>query len=290
MTAGHVENNPMTLRSLLVLLDRDMACADRTRFAIRLALRMDCHLTGLAPTGLADLPKIADTPAALTELAGFALERLHQQAQGAAQQFRDACRVAAVKSFAALVDEADPAQALVRHAHGSDLLIVSQGDPAGARRGAARALVEGVVLTSARPVLILPHAAHVDALEGPTLVAWDGSREAARALADALPLLCGAQRVHLVSWNEDGDEPDPALRGRLQGVAQWLSRHGVAAEVRIEAVERGIADSMLSLAARLECDLIVMGAYGHARWAERMLGGATRGLLAGMTVPVLMSH
>ena len=73
-------------------------------------------------------------------------------------------------------------------------------------------------------------------------------------------------------------------------MASWLRKHGVSAELHTEVTSAHIADAMLSLACDLEADLIVMGAYGHARWAERMLGGATRGLLETMTVPVLMSH
>ena len=77
---------------------------------------------------------------------------------------------------------------------------------------------------------------------------------------------------------------------RLDALQHWLMWQGVSADVRIETTGVDIADAMLSRAADFGADLIVMGAYGHARWAERVLGGATRGLLASMTVPVLMSH
>ena len=146
-----------------------------------------------------------------------------------------------------------------------------------------------MVLHSARPTLILPYAGRVTSLGSKVMVAWDDSPEAARALSDALPLLRRAARVQVVAWHETDDD-DRALRRRLDDVHRWLMWQGVSAEVAVETTEIGIAEAMLSRAAELEVDLIVMGAYGHARWTERVLGGATRGLLAAMTVPVLMSH
>ena len=77
---------------------------------------------------------------------------------------------------------------------------------------------------------------------------------------------------------------------RLDALLKWLLWQGVAAEARVETTEIDIGNAMLSRAADYQADLIVMGAYGHARWTERVLGGATRGLLDAMTVPVLMSH
>jgi nucleotide-binding universal stress UspA family protein len=120
-------------------------------------------------------------------------------------------------------------------------------------------------------------------------VAWDGSREAARAVADALPFLRKARRVNLVAWQEKGLLADTGPI-KLQQVCKWLALHGVAAEGHLETASMPIADAMLSRTADLDTDLVVMGAYGHTRWTERVLGGATRGVLASMTVPVLMSH
>jgi nucleotide-binding universal stress UspA family protein len=122
------------------------------------------------------------------------------------------------------------------------------------------------------------------------MVAWDDSREAARAVSDALPLLRRAGQVQVVSWNEAGTEADTRLNERMDALRQWLTWQGVPAETRVETTAVSISDAMLSRAADLGADLVVMGAYGHSRWTERVLGGATRGLLTSMTVPVLMSH
>jgi nucleotide-binding universal stress UspA family protein len=281
----------MTYRSLLVLLEPGALSAARTQVALRLAKRLDCHLVGLAPTGLVDMPATAVAAASLADFAALAWDTLREQAQQAAQEFPDTCRAAGLKSFEAVVDESDKALSLVHHAHCSDLTVLTQADPGAPGHRVAQDMVEQVVLYSARPTLILPHVGHFKTVGSNAMVAWDDSREAARALSDALPLLRLAERVQVISWNEPKDGADAAtLRPRLDALRQWLLWQGVTAEVAVETSTIAVAEAMLSRAADLGADLIVMGAYGHARWTERMLGGATRGLLAAMTVPVLMSH
>jgi len=280
---------PVTYRSLLVFLDQDQLCVARTEVAIQLAMVLDCHLVGVAPTGFVDLPLTSKADPTLAKLSAMASSALLGQAQQATERFREQCQAAGVKSFDAVIDESDQAQSLVRHAHCSDLTVLTQADPRTPDHRAAQALVEQVVLYGARPTLILPYAGRFAKVGGNALVAWDDSREAARALSDALPLLRLAERVQVISWSE-GSSDIKTLRPRLAALNQWLKRQGVSADLRVETSDIGIADTMLSRAADLSADLIVMGAYGHARWTERVLGGATRGLLTSMTVPVLMSH
>ena len=286
------QERTMTYRSLLVLLDQDPLCAARSQAAMRLAKALDCHLVGVAPTGLIDLPASAHAAASLAEYAALAWDTLRDQAERATDRFRDGCRAAGVKSCEAVIDESDQAASLVRHAHCSDLTLLTQADPTSREYRRARDLVEQVLLYSARPTLILPYAGRSDSIGTKVMVAWDDSREAARAVSDALPLLRLrlAEHVLVVNWNEAGAIENQALRPRLDALHRWLMWQGVSAEVRVETTDIGIAQAMLSRAAELRTDLIVMGAYGHARWTERVLGGATRGLLASMTVPVLMSH
>ena len=281
----------MSYRSLLVHLDQGPLAGARSEAAIGLARDLDCHLVGVAPTGLVYLPAFPDAAMPVLEYAELAMQALRDEAGQVTQRFRYACRAARLASFEAVVDEAEPAASVVRHAQCSDLAVLTQADPGARDYRAAQALVEQVVLHSARPTLVLPYAGRIGRIGSTVLAAWDDSREAARAMSDALPLLRRAGKVHVVRWNESrDDDSDDALRARLEPVRRWLQWHGVAAEMHVEAGEIGVGDAMLSRAADLGADLIVMGAYGHARWAERMLGGATRGLLASMTVPVLMSH
>ena len=129
-----------------------------------------------------------------------------------------------VTSFEAVVDEADMAPSLVRHAHCSDLTVLSQAEPGTPGHYLNQALVEQVVLYSARPTLILPHAGRLDTLGSNAMVAWDDSREAARALSDALPLLRLAKQVQVISWNEAGSDDDNGLRPRLDA-GRVVHRH-----------------------------------------------------------------
>jgi len=280
----------MTYRSLLVLLDHTPACAARTARTLRLARQLDCHVVGLAPTDLVDLPTAPKAAASLAEYAARVWDALRDQAERAADAFRDACHAAQVGSYEAIIDEANMTDSLVNHARCSDLTVLTQADPSAPNYGVSKDLVERVILHSARPTLVLPYAGRFDTIGSRVMVAWNDSRESARALSDALPLLQRASQVEVVTWVETGSSEDKALLAQLDALQRWLMWHGVSAEVRVEKPDTGIAEAMLSRAADLNADLIVMGAYGHARWAERVLGGATRGLLDTMTVPVLMSH
>jgi len=280
----------MSYRSLLVLLDNHPLAPARTAFALRLAGDLGCSLLGVAPTGIVNLPVTSEAAGTLTEFAAVAKHSLRDQAERAAQRFRNDCAAAGLESFDAITDECDEAESLVRQGHCCDLVLVSQADPSKPGHRKTQELIEQVVLRSARPTLVIPYAGRFDHVGTHVMVAWDDSREATRAVTDALPLLRRAKRVQAVSWNESGQRDDKAIRARLEALQRWLKSHDVTAEVHVEKADMRIANAMLSCAADLNADLIVMGAYGHARWAERMLGGATRGLLASMTVPVLMSH
>lgn len=280
----------MNYRSLLVYLDNSPACETRSRLAMQLARERDCHLVGLAPTGLIEPPPNREAETAMAESAGLAWDMLRDQAERATQNFRDQCQSAGVKSFEVVVDESAQCSSIVEHAHCSDLTLVSQAVPGepGFRR--EQEMVEEIVLYSPRPTLVVPHAGRFAHVGKRVLVAWDDSREAARAVADALPLLVQADHVEVVQWNEPGQAVSIKTQPRLEAFRRWLMWHGVAANVHVETTGTDIASAIRSRTADSRADLVVMGAYGHARWAERVMGGATRGLLASMTVPVLMSH
>ena len=279
----------MTYRSLLVLLDSSPLCATRVDSAIRIATSFEAHLVALAPTGIVDMPVATESAASLAEYVTLARNTLRAEAAQSVEAFRQSCRAAGFQSFETHVDDEGKARSLVSHAHCSDLTVLSQADPSSPGYAAMRETVEQVILYSARPTLVLPYAGRFDQLGSIAMVAWDNSREAARAVSDALPFLRHAEAVHVVSWQEQRDDED-GMRPSLDALQRWLMWQGVTAEIHVERSSIAIAQAMLSRAADLRADLIVMGAYGHARWSERLLGGATRGLLESMTVPVLMSH
>ena len=167
-----------------------------------------------------------------------------------------------------------------------DLSIVAQAEPDNA--APERLIAEAALFESGRPVLIVPYIQKAGLKLDRVMVCWDGSRNAARAIADALPFLARAKAVEVVTVT---GEPAKSSDIPAADIAHHLARHGLKVEVeRIVAEDIDVASVILSHAADTGTDLIVMGGYGHSRVREFVLGGATRGILTAMTVPVLMSH
>jgi nucleotide-binding universal stress UspA family protein len=167
-----------------------------------------------------------------------------------------------------------------------DLSVVGQAEP---KHGPAQDLViEGALFGSGRPVIVVPYIQRGGLKLDRVLICWDGSRPAARAIADAMPFLVRAAAIDVVivaSGREKSDE--------IPGVdmGEHLARHALKVEVkRIVSTDMDVPNTILSYAADSGADLIVMGGFGHSRLREFVLGGATRGILASMTVPALMSH
>ena len=147
---------------------------------------------------------------------------------------------------------------------------------------------EGVLFESGRPVIFVPYIFKGAAKLDRVMVCWDGSRAAARAVADSLPLLGKAKQVEIVIVATGRPKSDEIPGADL---GQHLARHGLKVDVkRITSPDIDVPSTILSYAADSSADLIVMGGYGHSRLREFVLGGATRGLLESMTVPPLMSH
>jgi nucleotide-binding universal stress UspA family protein len=136
----------------------------------------------------------------------------------------------------------------------------------------------------------VPHAGHTGSIGRRVLIGWNGSPEAARAVHDALPLMVGAEAVTVVTIDPEGG-PGANEEGPGADIARHLARHGLPVMVRrVTGPAAAAGDLLLNEAADLGADLIVMGAFGHSRLREFVLGGATRTLLAQMTAPVLMAH
>jgi nucleotide-binding universal stress UspA family protein len=208
--------------------------------------------------------------------------------------------------------DGEPVEVLQSYARTADLLITSQRDP-GRDGGLSTGQSARLLVGSASPVLTVPYVGvpaegAVTGEAGPlrrALVAWADTRESARAVRDALPLLARASLVELVSFAKDARGDGSSHRASLERVAAYLARHGVQAlptllsqaEASVgERMRRGgvpdvaVAEALLSHAADMNADFIVMGGYGHSRLWELVLGGVTRTMLETMTVPVLMSH
>jgi nucleotide-binding universal stress UspA family protein len=177
---------------------------------------------------------------------------------------------------------------LIEHSPLADVVIVGPSESGEGGRGPS-VLVGDLVLKAPVPVLVVPAETKRLDLAAPAMVAWNGSAEAAHALRAATPLLKAASKVYLVSVSEESDKPRfdlPALDG-----AQYLSRHGITCEVvEVPRGEARISDTLFSAAQLRECGLMVMGAYGHSRLAELLLGGVTRRILTDPQMPILLAH
>ncbi|MDP9964515.1 nucleotide-binding universal stress UspA family protein [Variovorax paradoxus] len=279
----------MMLSTITLHLDHTERCEARTLLAARLARQHGSHLLGIVPTGVqagaATLPQAPETAALMAAASLYQRRR----AEAVAHVFRCRLRDAGSPPCEIRLVHGDPVDAVVDHGHGSDLVVVGQPDRQAAVDARARQLPEEVMLHAGRPVLVVPRAGRFDGALGRVLVAWDGGREAALSVHGALPLLRQASQVTVVSLLADGatasvGAPCP---DDLDG---WLLRHGIRADVDCGAAAGEIGEALLARASALAADLIVMGGYGHARARERILGGATRDVLARTRIPVLMAH
>jgi nucleotide-binding universal stress UspA family protein len=160
--------------------------------------------------------------------------------------------------------------------------LVVMGRP-GRSDGLTRSQLETVLSSGGRPLLIAPSAPPAS-ITGTAFVCWKESPEAARALSAALPLLARVQRTVVASVAEDPDQTTQPL----QAIARYLALHGIAAEIRLLPRSGPVADVLAAAADAHEADLIVLGAYGHSRAREVVLGGCTRSFLGHASVPVLM--
>lgn len=281
----------MSYKDLVVVLDSGADTRGRIDLAAALAERFAAHLVGLYPIPDPDLPRRAGYAdlAALEPVYREWRARALSEAERARETFEHAGRLRGISTEwrgASEGPEADPAL----HARYADLAILGQRDPESDEMALVRPRPEGVGLASGRPILVVPYAGRFETVGRCVLVAWNARREAARAVADAMPLLAQADAVTVLTV-------DPQIRpgghGDLPGadIALHLARHGVNAQVeRTVSADVPIGELLLSRAADLGADLLVMGAYGHSRTREFVLGGATRSVLASMTIPVLMSH
>lgn len=281
----------MPLRDILVHLDETAPGRTRLALAAELARRHEAHLTGLFVVDI-PLPVIAagddSGGAALAEL----MDRMREDAlaRGAAveAEFRDRLRRDGLAGEWRLVEGAAPALVTL-HARYADLAVLGQQDPE-RDPPAAGAIVESVLFSSGRPVLVVPYAGRFETVGQRVLVGWNASGEAARAVNDALPLIAAAETATVLAVNPrlglDGHGEEPGA-----DIARHLARHGVRVRVEhTESSELREGDVLLNRAAELSADLLVIGAYGHSRLREMVLGGVTRTLLQQMTLPVLMAH
>ncbi|HEY0185418.1 MAG TPA: universal stress protein [Rhodopila sp.] len=286
----------MSLRDLTVLLDGSERDSVKLSVAVQLAHQHGAHLTGLCPLELLLPGDVAFALGGYPDL--WALPEFGKQIEGQARtkaavierDFRELLRREGLAGDWAL--ETGPlVQSVVHRAHTTDLVVAGQVDPDNPLPESARTLVEDLLMSAGRPLLLIPYAGKFQLVGTNTLVGWTPTREAARAVHDMLRLLAPAARVTVLMVENAKPRPDIKVLPTAD-IAEHLARHGLEVSAARTVVSDGLspADALLDYASDISADLLVVGGYGHSRTREMILGGVTRDLLQHMTVPVLMSH
>jgi len=285
----------MALKDLTVLLDPSEQSKSRLTLAAMLAGRHGAHLTGLC---LAE--SVRPNPILLTGDAfayGGALESFYEQVAAERAALISPVEAGFMDRLARdgisgewVADDGPPTIASLARARLADLVIAGQDPPAEAEQPSYAAPIEELLLDSGRPLLLIPYYGSFPTCGDTILVGWTDTREAVRALHDAMPLLAAARSVTVLAVDPEHDEPGTRDIPTAD-VARHLARHGAKA-IAAETVTGTIstADALLDYASDIGADLIVVGGYGHARVRELVIGGVTRSLLRHMTVPILFSH
>jgi nucleotide-binding universal stress UspA family protein len=271
-----------TPRSILLHIDSSAQSAARVAIARQLAEDFDAEVIAqpCILTSLARYPYAVDGAAAAVEL----LVSLDKEVLDTAHA--NFLRAAAGSQRLQWAEPlADGPWGFARRALYADLMILGQREEDDPSSGELPAdFLPSVLVESGRPALILPYAGHVGSIGSTVLLAWKETREAARAVSCALPWLRRARQVHVIAYGEGMDDS-------LRALERYLTAQGVSATIHAGGVdERDVGNALLSRAADVSADLLVMGSYGHSRAREWVLGGATRTILQTMTLPVLMSH
>ena len=253
--------------------------------AIAANLGADLHalaLTATIPRVSSVLsPVLMNVPEMIQQAEALSKER-------SARLLREVAKEAATRGVNATTKEAaspltSVGEIAAVHARYFDLSLV--GWEAG--RSTSRMVAEGLIFGSGRPVVLLPELSQVGSVSH-VGIAWDGSRVAARAVADARPFLLGASRISIFTVI---DEKPLAGQDVGQRLVESLKEHGLSAEaVPLRVEDCPIAETLQQRAIQQGCHLLVMGGYGHSRVRDFVLGGATEGILSDLLMPILLSH
>jgi nucleotide-binding universal stress UspA family protein len=275
------------VKSIVVNLSVGEAADAATAYAVSVAAAFEAHVAGIA--------FCYETSIAQFGYEGVAVSLIEEErakaaraADAAIAKFEESVRRhgLSARSHRLEASFAGAGAQFATLARRFDLSIITQAEPR--KVVPEEMIIEAALFDSGRPVLVVPYIQKAGLALDRAMVAWDGSRSAARAAADAMPFLKRAKKVEVVMVTAERAKSDEVPGA---DIAHHLARHGLDVSVqRIVAVETDVANTILSYAADAGTDFVVMGGYGHSRLREFVLGGATRGILAAMTVPVLMSH
>lgn len=280
----------MEIKDIVVHADSSERTAERIQLATRLAAEKDAHVTGVFAIPDPYSPALMAGGYVPTDIFDQFRQEAIDESEKAKELFLKITGAGGVHGEWR-TEQGTASGVVARHARYADLSVVGKGDYDDPGKYPHPELPADLMMTSGRPVLVIPNAGHYETLGKRVLVCWNASREATRAVNDAMPFLQSADNVtvlavnpHKASGGDHGDTPSA-------DIALHLARHGVTAEAA-STVAAGIdvADTILARASDLGADMIVSGAYGHSRTREWVFGGVTESLLRHTTVPTLLSH
>lgn len=280
----------MTYKTILVHVDESRHLETRVDLAIRIAMTEEAHLIGAAMTGVSRFLANAMPNPADPAMQPY-IDTLRKRAQASLETFDKMAQQAGVNSCERRLIDDEAADGIALQARYADLVVVGQDDLDDLSPSAMAGMPEYVAMSGGSPTLVVPYAGKFDKVGERILVAWNASSHAMHAIRGAMPFLRRAKNVDVVVYNAAahsdvfGEEPGG-------DIALYLARHGVKVNVMQEEIgnEIDVGNALLSHSAERGADMLVMGCYGHTRFREMLLGGATRVVLESMTLPVLMSH
>lgn len=276
----------MGYRHIFVHLDSSEHCEKRVVPTLVMARRFGAHVTAVFSQVDGVIPDYGipeGLPKTTASVGGWVVDKFAARAREADVRF--SADVATLGNASTVIKETTEA------ARNADLAVLGQHDPQTGSGETPEDLVEHVLLDSARPVLVIPHAGLFYEIGTRVLVGWNGTREATRALNDGMPLIAAADEVRLLTVQPPKEmvKPFEELQGRLM---HHLQVHGVEPLLLREpkSNEISIANLLVSRITDYGCDLLVLGGYGHYGFPAVLRGGVTRSLLKQTTVPTLLSH
>ncbi|BEG73571.1 universal stress protein [Achromobacter xylosoxidans] len=276
-------------RRISVHLDHGFDCPRRTAVALALARRHKAELVGIYASS-APLQYYYGESVMMSRTLDV-MRDLQAQNRGAVQNaFLEAAATADVPAVVR-AGASSPSASVALLGRTSDLLVVSQQNREDIEAAHENEFVEQTLLAAGRPVLVVPSSGDFPVIGDRVLYCWDGSREAARALADAAPLLRLASHLVVLTMDEGAatrkEEAVP-----FEDLATYCIAQGMPApdHARRDIKGVGVGGTILNAAADYSADLVVMGAYGHSKFREWAMGGATASILKSMTVPIMFSH
>ncbi|HXP05281.1 MAG TPA: universal stress protein [Stellaceae bacterium] len=273
-------------RDILVVIDNAASAARRLAPAAALAKRFDARLTGFFATGLPAATSFGDLASGAQLVDAYMAARRDEAVKAEAAFRQELGRQQLAGDW--IWREADIAESVISVGRLFDLVVLGQTNP-DADSPVPRVLPEDVVQVLGRPVLVVPYVGEFTSFDH-VMIAWNGTREAARALYDAMFIIERADAVTVIEVDTPGSAGAPPSHLAADVVAALKRREVEAAAESTVTDGTPVADIILSRAADLTADLIVMGAYSHSRLRELVLGGTSRSIFEEMTVPVLMSH